>query len=105
MKRSDTGRSLTKLLLHEVSIVPAPMDPGARITQVKSVELRSVGDLRALLRDAGLSRGAAEKVAGPGWAALSGEPDAPLPDPGAAEMLRVLQRSTSELNQLKGLFK
>lgn len=105
MKLVKNGRSLTRVRLHEVSIVPAPMDPGARITSVKSVELKSVADLRALLRDAGLPRGAAEKIAGPGWAALSGEPDAPTPDPALAELIKALDRQSLDLKSLKEMFR
>lgn len=105
MKRTEAGRTISRVRLHEVSIVPVPMDPGARITGVKSLELKSVSDLRAVLRDAGLTRGAAEKIASAGWAALSGEPDTPTPDPAAAELARALERSAHDLSTLKGLFR
>ena len=105
MSKTATGRALSRLRLHEVSIVATPMDPSARITSLKAIEVKSVADLRALLRDAGLSRGAAEKIAGPGWAALSGEPDAPVPDPAAAEFLKALDRSAHAFKSLREMFK
>lgn len=81
-KSNNGGRLLTKVRLHEVSAASVPSDSRARVINVKALELKSIGDLRALLRESGLSRGAADKIAAAGWPALSGDPEAPpVPDP------------------------
>lgn len=98
-KSVGSGRALTQLDLHEVSAVSTPMHPGARITGVKSLASRA--ELEDLLRENGLARGAAKKIAAAGWHALSGEPD-PLPDDGrrvaaAAVLTKILDQNLAEL--------
>jgi hypothetical protein len=50
--------------------MPAPSAQAER----QPITLQSRAHLRSLLLDAGLARGAAEKVSRAGWAALAGEP-------------------------------
>lgn len=74
----DGTSTLTDLDLGEVSVVAMPANPSARVTQVKNLQSRI--ELEQLLRDAGLARGAAVKLAAGGWPALSNEPETPTPD-------------------------
>ncbi len=57
--------------LLEVSVVTVPANPRARITAVKS--LSSKGELIDLLRESGLAKSAAQRLAAGGWPALAGE--------------------------------
>lgn len=93
------GRTLTKLVLHEVSVVSVPMDPRARITGVKSLASRA--ELEDLLRESGLAKGAAKKIAAAGWSALSGEPT-PTQDPVWRDLMSALD---ANLTDLKGLIR
>ncbi|WP_386684169.1 HK97 family phage prohead protease [Loktanella sp. R86503] len=71
-KRLPGGvRMLTEVTLKEISIVTVPAADRAGVTEVKSFESRS--ELKAALRDIGLSKAAAELVVKGGWAALSKE--------------------------------
>ena len=97
-KQTATGRTLTKLHLHETSVVTVPMDPRARITGVKSLGSRA--DLEDLLRETGLARGAAKKIAAGGWPALSGEAD---PNPEDPSMRALLMALDGHHLDLKGL--
>jgi hypothetical protein len=65
--------------------------------QSEPLVLKSRAELRDLLLSAGLARGAAEKIARGGWAALAGEPtETDLADD-AAELARVLAETLGEL--------
>lgn len=101
-KSISGGRSLTQLDLHEVSAVSTPMHPGARITGVKSLGSRA--ELEDLLRENGLTRGAARKIAFAGWPALTGRPDTDSDDgrraAAAVAFTKLLDRN---LLDLKGL--
>lgn len=57
--------------LAEVSIVTVPTSPRARLTEVKS--LNSYAQLVDLLRDGGLPKAAAHRIAAGGWPALAGD--------------------------------
>jgi HK97 family phage prohead protease len=72
-RNQDGTRTLTNVHVHEISQTPMPANSQARIMGVKS--LASPAELERLLREGGLSRRAAEKIAGPGFAALSGNPE------------------------------
>jgi HK97 family phage prohead protease len=61
---------LKQITLREVSIVAVPANRGARITHAKSVN--SKGELVDLLREIGLPKAAAARVAAGGWPALAG---------------------------------
>lgn len=92
----DKGkRILSKLNLAEVSVVSVPMDPFARVDEVKSLGTR--GDLEDLLRRGGLPRGAARKVAAAGWPVLSDD------DSEAFDLSPVTKRIGSALAELKAL--
>lgn len=94
--RKTGERVLSRVDLFEVSPVPVPCMPNARITQVKT--LGSQRDLQELLHHNGLSRGAAVKIAAAGWQALQGERDQPIPtDLGAR-----IQAATAEIRSMKG---
>ena len=101
-KSTGSGRSLTRLDLHEVSAVTTPMHPGARITGVKSLGSRD--ELEALLRGTGLPREAAKKIAVAGWPALSRQPDPQADGPhraaAAAAFTKLLDRHITELKGL-----
>lgn len=62
---------LKEITLHEVSVVTVPANRNAVITAVKSVN--SKGELVDLLREAGLAKTAAARIAAGGWPALAGE--------------------------------
>lgn len=70
-ERDGWSRVLSDLELHEISLVTLPAARRARVTSVK--EIKSRADLRDLLRESGLPRGAAEKLASGGWPALNGD--------------------------------
>ena len=67
------GRTLQRVSIEEVSLCTMPSNGLARIHEVKSAvkTLASAAELERLLRDAGLSNRAAEKIAGAGFAALT----------------------------------
>lgn len=72
----DGGRLVTQVDLIEISMVATPAASRARIHAVKSTEavtLTTRADLFQILREAGLSRGAADKIARGGWPALGGD--------------------------------
>lgn len=65
------GTSLLKEIdLQEVSVVVFPSNRSARVSALKSINSKS--ELVDLLREAGLARSAAQKIAGGGFAALVG---------------------------------
>lgn len=74
-KPGEPRRTLKELDLVELSIVTFPMNDRARVGTVKAATgalvLKSRAELRDVLRAAGLSRSAAEKVATAGWPALA----------------------------------
>lgn len=72
--RQGSARVLTEIALAEVSVVAIPANNRTRVRSVKGddvLELKSRSAFRDLLRGAGLSRGAAEKLASGGWPALA----------------------------------
>lgn len=56
-------RTLTKVRLWEVSPVTFPANDRARITRVKSVDIKTERDFERFLRDAGFSRTEAKRIA------------------------------------------
>lgn len=56
-------RTLTKVKLWEVSPVTFPANDRARITRVKSVDIKTERDFERFLRDAGFSRTEAKRIA------------------------------------------
>lgn len=82
--------------LYEISVVTVPANRPARISQVHHLETR--GELERLLRDAGLSRGAAGKIAHGGWPALTTADDDDF-----SPLIATLHRNAAELaERLKG---
>lgn len=70
-KKSGATRLLTDIDLIEVSIVAFPANSRSRVSGVKS--LHSKTDLIEMLREGGLSKTAAARIAAGGWSAMSGE--------------------------------
>jgi hypothetical protein len=93
----DGTATLKVLDLVEVSVVAVPANPRARLTGVKSITSQT--DLERLLRDAGLARGAALKLAAGGWPALTNEPPE---TPEVEELVTRFKAATLELQKLKG---
>ena len=60
-------RTLTKVKLWEVSPVTFPANDKARITRVKSADIKTERDLERFLRDAGFSRTEAKRIACQGF--------------------------------------
>lgn len=81
-RRNGAARALVEVELAEVSLVAIPANRRARIREVKGdpLLLKDRAHLRDLLRDAGLSRAAADKIASAGWAALANPEDTKAAD-------------------------
>ncbi len=75
---SEPPRRLTSLDLHEISLVDSPANPEAQVTSVKTLANRA--ELESMLREGGLPRAAARKIASAGWAAFSGDAKEPEPE-------------------------
>lgn len=70
-KTSGSTRLLTDIDLIEVSIVTFPANSRSRVSGVKSLQSKS--DLIEMLREGGLPKAAAARIAAGGWSAVSGE--------------------------------
>lgn len=92
----DGTRLLTEVDLYEVSVVAVPANRRARVTSVKS--LASQRELEHLLRENGLSRAAAMKVAAGGFSALSA-PETKT----TVDLSPVMQRLADAMGELKNL--
>lgn len=88
--RKDGGRRITEAILWETSLVTIPARSEAAVT-----EIRSIRDLEQTLRNAGLPRAAATKVASGGWPALA-------KDPNGTELPQLVQELRSIAALLKG---
>lgn len=66
----DGSNLLKEIDLYEVSVVVFPSNRAARVSALKSINSKS--ELVDLLREAGLARSAAQKIAAGGYPALSG---------------------------------
>jgi HK97 family phage prohead protease len=82
---------LVELDLAEVSVVSFPANREARVGGVK---FESLADIERVLRENGVTRGAAAKIAAGGWPALSGYPEN---DPSIKQLLTILKASRLEL--------
>jgi len=87
-------RILTGLDLWEVSVVALPANQRARVSDVKSLQTKS--ELIDLLRDGGLSKAAAARVAAGGWPALGSDETGDLND-----LAKAIQAQTEELKSWK----
>ena len=69
---TDPKRTIKSAHLHEVSLVNDPMNPRARVGQVKSIdEIKTIREFEDALRDAlGFSAAQARRVASQGFKAL-----------------------------------
>ena len=91
-------RTIQRMNVHEISMVTLPSNSSARIREVKS--LASAADLEKLLREAGLARRAAEKIATAGYAALIGT----TPETKASiDLDRIANVLRAQALELKGL--
>jgi HK97 family phage prohead protease len=93
----DGKRTIQRMDVHEISMVALPSNSSARIREVKS--LASAADLEKLLREGGLSRRAAEKIASAGFAALTGT----TTETKSIDLERVAALLRSQALELKGL--
>jgi HK97 family phage prohead protease len=82
-------RRLKSVALHEVSITPFPSNRLATITEAKS--FGSARDFEHFLRESGVSRAAATKLAAGGWPALSTNDNAAAMDLAAAVKSAILE--------------
>jgi uncharacterized protein len=87
------GRRLTELELWEVSLVTFPANTAARV-----IEVRSIKEFEAHLRDSGFPKAAALKLASGGWPALDGR-DAHQMD-GLHELTALVNRRSAELDRI-----
>ncbi|MER9396723.1 HK97 family phage prohead protease [Mesorhizobium sp. M0615] len=88
---TKTGvRRLKELALHEVSVTAFPSNRSATIDGVKSFDTRR--DFETFLRDSGVSRAAATKLAAGGWPALSTQDNA-----AAIELAAAVKSAIAEL--------
>lgn len=70
-KRNKEGSwTITDLDLLEISVTPVPANRRARVSAVKSLQSKS--ELIDMLRDGGLPKAAAARIAAGGWPALAG---------------------------------
>lgn len=84
---NGSGRILTRVILHEVSVTPTPMDTRARVMSVKST-FNSRDELEEILVKH-LPRGAVRKLIAGGWNGIIGEIE-PDPATAAAALARTL---------------
>jgi HK97 family phage prohead protease len=101
----EPKRTLTNLHLHEISLVDDPSNPHTWVDQVKRapVQIKSIEDahhLETILRDAGVSGRAAEKIAAAGFAALAGKSTHQLTAEGAAKLRSVLNATIADVRSL-----
>jgi HK97 family phage prohead protease len=91
--KDDGVRVIKELTLMEYSLVTWPMNQGAVITGVKSVDVR---DVEKTLRDAGFSRSQAKAIAGAGVKSLR---EADQKQATKAEFIKALQESLDAFTQ------
>lgn len=70
-KQTDGSFLITDVDIVECSVVACPANRRARVASVKSLQTKS--ELIDLLREGGLEKAAAQRIAGGGWPALAGE--------------------------------
>ena len=90
VRKSQEGstRVIEEVKLAEVSLVSAPANPNARITDVKSFsDIESIRDYETLLRGFGLSNREAKRLSMGGWIAYRGT------DANMADLADYLKRS------------
>lgn len=88
----DGSFTLLEVELVEISVVTIPAARSARITSAKS--LNSKSDLIDMLREDGLSKAAAARIAAGGWPALAGDDHTK-----ATELAAVIERATANLRR------
>lgn len=70
-RNSEGSWTITDLDLWEISVTPIPANRRARVNAVKSLQSKS--ELIDMLREGGLPKAAAARVAAGGWPALAGQ--------------------------------
>lgn len=93
-KRPDGTSLLTDLDLAEVSVVSFPANRNARVGHAKT--LQSKNELIGLLRDGGLSKAAAQRIAAGGWSALAGEDNSQ-----ALELAERIAQATANIRSIR----
>ena len=94
----DGVRVIRDLDLFEVSLVTFPMNEQARVTAVKSVDVRTV---EKVLRDAGYSRSQAKAIAGAGVKSLREADEQQAKDEAMTEEVKTALNEL--LNKMKGI--
>lgn len=69
-RNAEGSWTITDLDLWEISMTPIPANKRARVSSVKSLQSKS--DLIEMLREGGLPKAAAARIAAGGWPALAG---------------------------------
>lgn len=87
------SRYLTDIDLVEVSVVAFPANSRSRVSAVKSLQSKS--DLIELLREGGLPKAAAARIAAGGWSAMSSEDQSQK----ANALADQLKRATAQLRK------
>jgi uncharacterized protein len=90
-------RVVTEAELFEGSLVAVPMHDRARVTAIKTIS--NAGDIRELLREAGLSGHKAKAAAGAAWKAIHDHDDEAEAE---AEALAILNASAARIAALGG---
>ena len=102
-ERRNGIRILKNVDLREVSLVAIPAARSARIGSVKSARtFASAADLKAALRELGMSRGAAELVVRGGWSALAKAPPETMTERIAALRAAAITRQRAAAGLTKG---
>lgn len=93
VRDAKTGlRHLIEIDLWEISVVTFPMQPGARVSAVKSAHIPTERELeRWLSRDAGFSRSEARALIAGGYKAVRARRDASLTDTDLSQLAKTLR--------------
>ena len=95
MKAKNDGRVrvLEELALYEVSVVTFPANTAATVAAVKNITSKS--ELVDLLREVGLPKTAAARVAAGGWPALAGADHHK-----ATDLAAIIDAATAQLRRM-----
>ncbi|MDB5630429.1 MAG: phage prohead protease, family [Tardiphaga sp.] len=94
-KNEGNVRVLEELALYEVSIVTFPANTAATVATVKNIGSKS--ELVDLLREVGLPKTAAARVAAGGWPALAGADH----QKSATDLAAIIDAATAELRKIR----
>lgn len=88
-------RIVTEAELFEGSLVAIPMHPRTQVTAIKTIA--SAGDIRELLREAGISGHKAKAAAGAAWKAINDTDDEAAADEAVREILNASAKRIAAL--------